>query len=203
MEFTMSTNGSLAQIRRKAYLAYHQDGIIDLCIGAIVLGFGLWRLTGIIVFSSLSWLFISFYIVLKRSITIPRFGFARFNEAQRKTQISIAMGLLILLVLALGGLFFFARPDQIPPEVHTFMRKFHEFVMSGIGAFLMVLFGFLFGIKRVVGYGLLMLTTLFITIQLGWPADLTLLSIGTVILLIGIGLLISFLRRYPRQPTEA
>jgi hypothetical protein len=195
----MDTNTSLAQIRRKAYLAYHQDGIIDLCIGATVLSFGLWRLSGNMLFGSLSWLIFSLYLVLKRSITIPRFGFVRFNEAQRKAQISIAMGLLILLVLAVGGLFFFARPEQIPPDVHTFVRKFHEFVMSGIGAFSMILFGLLFGIKRVVGYGLLMLTTLYIAIQLGWPADLTLLSIGTTILLFGAGLLLRFFQRYPLQ----
>jgi hypothetical protein len=199
----MDTNTSLAQIRRKAYLAYHQDGIIDLCIGATILSFGLWRLTDVVVFGSLSWLFLSLYLVLKRSITIPRFGFVRFDETKRKAQISLSLALLILLVLAIGGFFFFARPDQIPPDIRAFVRKFHEFVMSGIGAFSMILFGLMFGIKRVVGYGLMMLIILYAAIQLGWPADLTLLSMGSVILLIGLGLLLSFLQRYPRQPAEA
>jgi hypothetical protein len=135
-------------------------------------------------------------------ITIPRFGYVRFNEVQRKTQISLGIGLMILLMLAVGGLFFFARPDQLSPELLTFMRKFHEFVMSGIGAATMILFGLLFGINRIIGYGIFMLFSLWFAIQLGFPGGLTLLTIGGLIMIVGVILLARFIRRYSVQSTE-
>lgn len=198
----MDPSQSLSQLRQKAYLAYHQDGIVDMLIGATVVGFGLWRITGNIVFTFLSWLSFTFYYALKRTITIPRFGFVRFDATQRKTQISLMMGLLILLMLAVGGLFFFAQPDRMPPSVLVFMRKFHEFVLSGVGAVSMFIFGLLFGIRRVTGYGIVMLLTLWVAIQLGWPGGPTLVVIGSVILLLGTVYLFRFMRRYPLQPEE-
>jgi hypothetical protein len=199
----MNAKLHLKQLRRKAYLGYHQDGIIDLLIGATIIGFGFWRMTDNIVFTSLSWLSFSLYVGLKRMVTIPRFGYVRFDEVQRKTQISIGLGLLIILMLAIGGLLFFARPDQLSPEMLTFMRKFHEFVMSGIGAATMILFGLLFGITRIVGYGIFMLISLWFAIQIGFPGDLTLLTIGGLILIVGFILLANFIRRYPVQSTES
>lgn len=189
-------------LRRKAYLAYHHDGILDMLIGATIIGFGLWRISGNIIFSSLSWLGFTIYYGLKRTITIPRFGFVRFSETQRKAQVSIVIGLMILLIMAVGGLQFFSRPDQIPPTVQIFMRKFHEFVMSGVGALSMILFGLLFGIKRLIGYGVFMLATLWIAIQLGWPGGITLFALGCLITLVGFALLIRFMRRYPLLPVE-
>ncbi len=199
----MKPNHSLAQLKRKAYLAYHQDGILDLCIGATILSIGLWRLTDIVLFGSMSWLSISIYYGLKRAITVPRFGYVVFDEAKRKTQISIGMALVILLVLATGGVLFFGRPDQLPPDLVTFIRKFHEFVMSGIGALTMLIFGLWLGIRRLAGYGFVMLLVLWTAIQTGWRGDLTILSIGSCILLIGAFLLVRFITRYPIQPSEA
>jgi hypothetical protein len=202
-ETAMNDKISLDQLRRKAYLAYHQDGIIDMLIGATVIGFGIWRISENIIFTSLSWLSFTVYIGLKRAITIPRFGFVRFSETQRKAQFSIALGLLMLLVLSVGGLFFFARPELIPSGVHIFMRKFHEFVISGVVALFMILFGLLFGIRRIAGYGAFMLAALWLAIQLGWPGGPTLVSIGCLILALGIALLVRFIRKYPLQPTES
>jgi len=199
----METSKSFTQLRRKAYLAYHQDGILDLCIGATILSIGIWRLTDIIVFGSLSWLSISIYYGLKRAITIPRFGYVVFDEAKRRTQISLGIAAVILLVLATGGLFFFGRPDQLPPDLVIFVRKFHEFVMSGIGALTMLIFGLWLGIRRLAGYGFVMLIVLWTAIQAGWRGDLTILSIGSLIMLIGVILLTRFISRYPIQPSEA
>lgn len=198
----MNQSESLTHLRRKAYLAYHQDGIVDILIGATVIGLGLWRITANIIFTSLTWLSFSLYVGLKRTITIPRFGFVRFDDAQRKVQASLLMGLLILLLLSVAGLFFFAQPDRLPPSLVMFMRKFHEFVFGGVGALSLVIFGLLFGIRRVSGYGIFMLLALWIAIQLGWPGGLTLVAIGSVILLVGLAYLVRFIRTYPFQAEE-
>jgi hypothetical protein len=203
MEVTMQTTTSLAQLRRKAYLSYHQDGILDLCVGAMILSIGIWRLTGIVVFGSLSWLSFSLYIGLKRTVTIPRFGYAAFSESKRKTQITVAILVVFLLVLGIGALFFLGRPGQLPPATVTFIRKFHEFVIMGMGALTMILFGSWLGIRRLAGYGISMLIFFWIAIEVGWRADLVIISIGSIIMLIGATLLARFLSRYPAQPNEA
>ncbi len=42
----MSTTKEFDTLKRKVYLAYHQDGILDLVAGSVVLGFGTFMLTG-------------------------------------------------------------------------------------------------------------------------------------------------------------
>jgi hypothetical protein len=37
----MEQRPELKQIERRAYLSYHQDGLIDICLGMVFLAFGL------------------------------------------------------------------------------------------------------------------------------------------------------------------
>ena len=49
----MSQDKELKDLARKAYISYHQDGIIDILLGIGILGFGLMLLTGSVVFNML------------------------------------------------------------------------------------------------------------------------------------------------------
>ena len=80
MENAMNPDMSKNPLRRKAYLAYHQDGIIDILIGATMIGFALWILLGYVLFTFISWLSFGFYVQLKNTITVPRFGYVRFQQ---------------------------------------------------------------------------------------------------------------------------
>jgi hypothetical protein len=168
----------------------------------MILSLGIWRLTGIVVFGSLSWLSFSLYLGLKRAITIPRFGYAEFSESRRKTKISVAILVVFLLVLGIGFLFFLGRPGQLPPAIVIFLSKFHEFVIMGIGALTMIFVGSWLGIRRLVGYGITMLLLYWIAIEVGWRAGPVIILIGGSITLIGAILLARFLARYPAQPNE-
>ena len=55
----MSTTKDFNSLKQKVFLAYHQDGIIDLVAGTVVFGFGLNMLTGNIAFLMVGWLFLS------------------------------------------------------------------------------------------------------------------------------------------------
>jgi hypothetical protein len=199
----MITNSSSNQLRRKAYLAYHQDGIIDILIGSTILGFGLWILSDIVIFTFISWLSFSFYISLKNSITIPRFGYVRFHESKRQTALAIGLGIGLLLLLLIVGILFIIGPDRILLTPITFLRKFHVYVMSGIGAVVMAIFGLWSGIRRLTSYALVMIAALVLSIQLEIIGGITLSVMGGLILLIGLALLVRFIRRNPLQRGEA
>lgn len=86
----MHDNITLKEIEKKAYLSYHEDGIIDLTIGIV---FSLICFTWIIFdwLDILPWLslilmaiFYPVYIFAKQKITIPRFGFFRFSSPRKE-----------------------------------------------------------------------------------------------------------------------
>ncbi len=83
----MNTGTDLKALERKAYLSYHNDGLLDAGVGLIFLMFGI----GIVfdvpwlagVFAALG---ISSYAGLKAAITMPRVGLVRFNPKRRRRE---------------------------------------------------------------------------------------------------------------------
>jgi len=79
----MSTTKEFDTLKRKVYLAYHQDGILDLVAGSVVLGFGTFMLTDNIAFLMAGWFVMTMYVFLKNRITIPRFGYVRIDSQKK------------------------------------------------------------------------------------------------------------------------
>ena len=198
----MNTLFSKNPLKRKAYLAYHQDGIIDILIGATIIGFGLWILLDNIIFTFISWLSFGFYVQLKNAITVPRFGYVRFQETNRQTFLIFGLAIALLLFFLLMGTLFILGPDRIQLAPLTFMRKFHVQVMSGIGAFVMAIFGLVSGLRRMTFYAVVLISALLLSVNMGINGSIVLLLIGSMILLIGLALLVVFVRRNPVEPME-
>lgn len=71
-------------------------------------------------------------------------------------------------------------------------------VLIGLGAAVIgSLFAYTMGLKRLHGYGLLALALFVSGHFLGIPFEYLLLTIGSVIIASGAGLLVQFIRRYP------
>ena len=104
-------------LKRKVFLAYHRDGILDLVAGTVVLGFGLNMLTGNIFFLMAGWLAMMLYFLIKQRVTIPRFGFVRF-ESQKKTvqKAWISVGIGVLFVAFFLTLNIFVSPLHPKPR---------------------------------------------------------------------------------------
>lgn len=202
----MGEKASLGRLKRKAYLAYHQDGIIDLLIGIAILGFGLWLFLDQPIFAYLCLLSFGSYIHIKNLITVPRFGYVRFEESKRETGLAagvgIGLGLLTLVVVML----YLLGPDRVGFGPITFLRKFHIYVMSGIGAVVMAIFGLWSGIRRLIVYALLLITTLVVTYLLALHGSVALLFTGSTLASVGLVLLIRFVwssRSGPGQVNHA
>jgi len=198
----MNTKTTLDQLRRRAYLAYHRDGIIDILIGATIIGWSLWLLLDNIVFNSISWMSFILYVGLKNAITIPRFGFVQFDESNKRKASMVGLGVGLLLFVAIVGVLFFVGPDFLPSSLTNLMRKYDLLVLGAFGGLAMVVAGFWSGIQRLVVYAAILVGLVWLFIELDLSGLYALLISGSLIVTIGLVLMVKFILRYPLHPAE-
>jgi len=193
----MSTTKDFDTLKRKVYLAYHQDGILDLTAAVVLLGFGTFMLTGSVVFLTMGAIFATLYTLIKNRITVPRFGYVRF-ESQEKTVAKywffLGFGLLVLLAFLAGNIF----QSNNSSELQELKQQYHMVPLSAMLFGLPTLAAAVFlGLKRFYLYALL---TVGLPALGGWldiETYIPILAVGFVMLAVGIGLLSSFLKKYP------
>ena len=194
----MSTQ-DFGPLKRKVYLAYHQDGILDLVAGSVVLGFGTFMLTDNIVFMMFGWFVMMMYVFLKNRITVPRFGYVRIDsekKARMRSWLSLGIGVLVLLLLFLLPIFL--RMSQTSPETEALIRRYHMVPLStmlfGLPA---LVAAFFLGLKRFYLYALLAIGLPLIGALLNIETYIPIVTTGAVVVTFGAFLLVNFLRKYP------
>lgn len=199
---------NLREIEKKAYMSYHQDGLLDIVVGVYILGFGLgiWAdITlefgfGSIMPAILIATILPIWIAAKRKITMPRIGFVKFGARGSNKLFAIFLG---LMVVGLGAFFAFTlfKGGHSPWLDLVFQNGL---IIVGIGSLAVcVLFGYSMGLKRLYVYGLLALIVLVIGHFLGIFFAYILMALGTTVVATGVALLISFVRKYPVQGDKA
>lgn len=188
-------------LKRVVFLAYHQDGILDLVAATVVLGFGVFMLTDNIAFLATGWLAMLLYPFLKRRITIPRFGYVRFDsqgKSLRRGTFSVGIGVLVLLLFFLLNVFISRGPAS--PELENWIRRYHMVPLSTIlFALPALLAAVLLGLKRYFLYALLAAGLPALGALLELETYLPILATGLVALVFGIVLLITFLGNTPAR----
>jgi hypothetical protein len=202
----MTKQNTLREIEKKAYMSYHQDGLLDIVIGLYALAFGL----GIVADRILEFGFASImpaimisivlpiWIQAKRKITMPRIGFVKFGARGSNKLFALLLGLSIagLGVFALFGVFLATGQNGRPWWIEILFQ--YGMIWIGLGsAVIGSLFAYTMGLKRLHGYGLLTLALLASSHFLSIPFEYPLLVIGSVIIASGAALLVQFIRRYP------
>jgi hypothetical protein len=110
----MSDSFDLDSIERRAYLAYNEDGLIDVLTGFIIAYTGFFILSDIDT-PLLSWFVIMSplaYASLKRRMTEPRIGHVKFGPGRRSRRQKVVMA-VALIVNVLLVLSFFVERDSI------------------------------------------------------------------------------------------
>ena len=200
----MPQNDELKKLSRKAYLSYHQDGLIDILVGTVILGFGLMILTGNVIFNLLAWLSVIFYVPLKNRITVPRFGYVQFTpeHVQRmRLIIAIAVG-LVAFVFALG-LVVFSVYDRLPSMVELLLGGDGMVLIGGLFALMMLTAGLITRLDRLFVYAGLALLIVPGGAVLGIEPEIRVVFLGALILAIGLILMARFLRAYPLPKDES
>ncbi|HSO26880.1 MAG TPA: hypothetical protein VLS48_02340 [Anaerolineales bacterium] len=196
-------DAGLLALRRKIYLEYHQDGLIDCLLGLGMIGFGAMLYTGMVLFNILAWLPLAFYVPIKNALTIPRFGYARFDSHRSRKWMLISLvvgvGLLALTISFIGVL----RSGAITGGWQALLTRYHMFIVSGLLAFPLIAVSALTGLRRLLAYAGLIILVTGMGIELDLHPGLYFIGLGVTVLAIGLALLFRFLNRYPRQPEAA
>ena len=195
----MSTTKEFNSLKQKVFLAYHQDGILDLAAGTVVFGFGLNMLTGNIVFLMVGWMAMMLYFIVKQRITVPRFGYVRFESKEKTTakgMVSVGIGVLVLFFFV--ALKFFLDRQPSSPEMEAWMQRYHMVPLSGMLFGLPALVAALYlGLKRFYLYALLAVGLPALGAWVNIETYIPIASTGLIILTFGIVLLAAFLKKYP------
>ncbi len=198
----MSRSIDLESLKRKLYLSYHGDGILDLVIGLTILGFGISMKMDSSASIILSWLGIILYAPLKNIITVPRMGYVQFDDKRtRKTRLMILLGIGAATFLLFLALFMFARSDAFSVEFEAWFEQYYLLVLSVFPALILAGAALLLGVHRWLIHAFLIVAIIFVGIQLDVPEPTSVMVLGGTVLLIGLGLLGRFLRKYPNADT--
>jgi len=201
----MTKQNTLREIEKKAYMSYHQDGLLDIFIGLYALAFGLGIIAdkilefgfGVIMPAILIAIVLPIWIEAKRKITMPRIGFVKFGARGSNKLFALLLGLTVagLGVFTLFGFFMMGQNGR-PWWIEILFQ--YGMIWIGLGAAVIgSLFAYTMGLKRLYGYGLLTLGLFASGHFLSIPFEYFLLTIGSVIIACGAVLLAQFIRRYP------
>ena len=197
----MSQDANYKQLERKAFLSYHQDGLLDILISLYLIGFGVFIATGNVVFMTIGWLPVMLFIPLKNKITVPRFGYVRFSS-QRQSRYRLLLGIAVgvLLLAFFMGMFVFVQSGQMPNAVEAFLKQYDMFLLCSIMSILLLTVGALVGLSRLYIYAGLLFLSSAIGSYLWLNPAIYLVGVGLIILINGLLMLVRFIRKYPLSP---
>jgi hypothetical protein len=191
----MSQEQDFKKLQQRTYQSYHQDGLIDIIIGLAIIGYGLMLAFDSSIFIFMGWMPIIFYMPLKNRLTVPRIGYVKFTTSNTKIGIAAAIVLLVILL----GIFIFlvAGPNNISPQLSAWLSQYYLLLLGGIAALCFAGAALLTRITRFYIYALLILLTFSAGTWLGIQPPIFVIATGALIEVVGVWLLVRFLRNYP------
>jgi len=199
----MAERVDLKALERKAYLSYHQDGVIDIFIGLAIVTFGIMFLPPFIeiywfAFSGLFVVWIISFAGIKRAITVPRIGYVEF-KARRRMRLML---LIVLLTVINVVLFLIPALGLLTPELRLFLNMYGYALVALVVGGLYILFGYVTEIQRLMGYGIVTIVVFLIAQFFPMHFSIPVIVLGLVMTVYGFVLLFRFLRKYPKAEPE-
>ena len=199
----MNERIDLRQLERKAYLSYHQDGLVDIVIGLAIITFGIMFLpwfieTSWMAFSGLFIVWVITFAGIKRAITVPRIGYVEF-KARRRTRLMLLIGVLTVINVVL---FLIPALGLLTPELRQFLTIYGYALVALVVGGLFILFGFVTEIQRLMGYGIIAFVVFLIAQFFPMHLSIPVIVVGLMMAVYGFVLLFRFLRKYPKVETE-
>jgi hypothetical protein len=196
---------NLKELERKAYLSYHQDGILDMFIGFSILLFGMWMLADMAYLAgAFVAIFTPIYAQVKKQITVPRLGYVKFASSRTAKSKRTVLLLVIAGVLAFipGVLLFITTESGVLAPIQLLI-EYGMIVIGVAGMVLLAAVAYISEIRRLYAYSALFFAIFTGGYFLSIPFVYYIMMLGAVIMLAGLYLLIRFLRMYPLPTGEA
>jgi len=195
----MRKDSELQTIERKVYMSFFQDGVWDIFLGLFVLGWGLSILTEGAYLPGV--LFVVLYFTvwgIKKWLTYPRIGYVRFSSTSRRIIKGRFLGLLtvvLLLGVMMGVLWGIGTRPQ-------WLVDYFPMIFNGMLAAIVCLAAYWVKVNRFYLHAALIFLGAVLYQWLGIKWEFGFIGAGGIIVLIGLGFLISFLYKYPRASQE-
>jgi hypothetical protein len=198
--FTMVEEINLKEIQRKVYMSFFQDGLWDIFLGLFILGWGLTMLTKTFYLPGALFVVLYFSVWgIKKWLTYPRIGYVRFSATSQRriTARFVIFGVVVLLVGVMMAVLWGigARPQ--------WLADYFPLIFNGILAAIVCFVAYWARVNRFYLYAALIFLGAVFHLWLGIRWEFGFIGAGTIIVLIGVGILISFLRKYPKMVEEA
>jgi len=180
------------ELKKKAFLSFHNDGIIDILMGwlLVVIGVSLY-LHNMSPLSALIGLGpLLFYGLLKYKITLPRLGHAQFRMHRSLSVWLVgATGGVFLLAAIISGIFTRSSSGFFGPI---------SFALMGT-AFTMVL---ITGFNRILAYAILIPLFFIVGFGLRFLSPEMTIATGGILMIVGIRMFVKFVRTHPIQAED-
>jgi hypothetical protein len=194
-------------------LANYADGTVDIGLGLVMILLGFNPLTrqslgvtlNFILFLVGLGIIVGLQTLLKSRVAPSRVGVVRFGQRvlNRKKAAIIVTAVLVVLT----GLTWYASARGIPlPHPVLFGRYGLDLVFAALILAVFWILGYTLGVYRYYPYGVLLAVAFLDPLPsslVGWDLQLSLALAGVVILLVGVFLLLRFLRVYPAAGPDA
>ena len=190
------TNPALT--REQAMRIYHQDGIIEIITGAVLLNFGFDLLNQSRITSLFTYIPIILLTSMKNQVTISRLGYDIFGSDEKKVRfwnLAVAAGLVVMLMLMSTTVL------DDPLKIRTtlilpFGGDISNLFVGTIMALACLAAGYFIPLKRFFYYAPVPFVTGLISFFF-FPAYVPVFFCALAILVSGIRLMVKFTRAYP------
>jgi nucleoside recognition membrane protein YjiH len=188
-----------------------EDGFWDLLLGCIFMMLALYPVTrellgpvwNLVLFLIVLALLVAVELLLRRYVSGPRIGYA---QPRRSPKLRLVLAFTILMVLITFGLVLVTllSPESVPSapvEASAGRSYLVELIVVLFMGGLFSALGYLYGVTRLYFYGWMLglanLASVYMVHNAGWTVLIPLAMAAGIILLIGLVLLVRFLRKYP------
>ena len=192
----MNKELDLKELEKKVWLTYFQDGFWDIFIASMMLTMAIRTLTDNVWFTLGMFTGVPILVIGKKFITIPRLGHVKFSQFRMKRQIRLMATIGIAVCATVGFLLLISMGWDAPKVISSL----------GMAVFLALIFGliaYFLEFPRLFIYGLMFATNEIIWGHFGEPTGpYVVLIFGSTVLVIGLIILASFIRKYPLPKEE-
>jgi len=192
----MNKELDLKELEKKVWLTYFQDGFWDIFIASMMLTMAIRTLTDNVWFTLGMFTGVPILVIGKKFITIPRLGHVKFSQFRMKRQIRLMATIGIAVCATVGFLLLISMGWDAPKVISSL----------GMAVFLALIFGliaYFLEFPRLFIYGLMFATNEIIWGLFGEPTGpYVVLIFGSAVLVIGLIILASFIRKYPLPKEE-
>ncbi|MBN2146931.1 MAG: hypothetical protein JW726_06065 [Anaerolineales bacterium] len=215
----MSTTLDLKSIEQKAFRAIHQDGLMDISIGGVVLSFSILQSSTDSESFPLSH-FALFLVVLlasqfiywggKKFLTLPRLGMVKFGPRRQRrtlTMMLVLAGIVFLQVLLVAGSIYLWNHPQVAtslgfPDAGPDRGRL---LVAVIGALFVgpstVLIAYFTDFLR--GYYIAVVLSLAVFAMIWFSQPIFMIAGALLIIIPGVIVFIRFMREYPLPREDA